>query len=46
MPYSLVYGFEVVIPAEIGLTMSRITNYDEEVSQDELRANLDFLKER
>ncbi|GJZ86758.1 reverse transcriptase domain-containing protein [Tanacetum coccineum] len=44
-PFSLTYGTEAVIPAEIGMPMYRTTVGDT-VHNDELRLNLDLLEER
>ncbi|GKB50013.1 reverse transcriptase domain-containing protein, partial [Tanacetum coccineum] len=45
-PFSLAYGTEAVIPAEIGIPIKRmIQGYDEE-NEEALRLNLNLLKER
>ncbi|XP_022007808.1 uncharacterized protein LOC110907084 [Helianthus annuus] len=43
-PFSLTYGTEAVIPAEIGLPNQRCKNWEE--NERELRSNLDLLEER
>lgn len=43
-PFSLVYGSEEVIPAEIGVPTCRIFNSDD--NDTNLRTNLDLLEER
>lgn len=45
-PYSLVYGSEAVIPAEIGLPSPRMVNFTEQSNSEELLLNLDALPER
>nr|GEV49258.1 protein NYNRIN-like [Tanacetum cinerariifolium] len=45
MPFSLTYGTEAVIPAEIGMPTYRITVVDVVNNDEELRLNLDFLEE-
>ncbi|XP_021991432.1 uncharacterized protein LOC110888200 [Helianthus annuus] len=42
-PFSLTYGTEAVIPAEIGLLNQRCKNWEE--NERELRSNLDLLEE-
>ncbi|XP_021981968.1 uncharacterized protein LOC110877996 [Helianthus annuus] len=42
-PFSLTYGTEAVIPAEIGLPNQRCKNWEE--NEQELRSNLDLLEE-
>ncbi|KAJ0625031.1 putative nucleotidyltransferase, Ribonuclease H [Helianthus annuus] len=44
-PYSLVFGSEAVIPAEIGVVTQRIVNMDPEVNQQETMLNLQLLEE-
>ncbi|XP_076898908.1 uncharacterized protein LOC143552623 [Bidens hawaiensis] len=44
MPFSLTYGTEAMIPAEIGLPSSRILMMEN--NEKELRMNLDLLEER
>ena len=46
MPYSMVYGTESVILVEIGLPSFRISNFNKENNETELRLNLDLLDER
>ncbi|GJX17128.1 reverse transcriptase domain-containing protein [Tanacetum coccineum] len=45
-PFSLTYGTEAVIPAEIGMLTYRTTVVDAVHNDEELRLNLDLLKER
>nr|GFA12889.1 reverse transcriptase domain-containing protein [Tanacetum cinerariifolium] len=45
-PFSLTYGTEAVIPAEIGMPTYRTTAVDVVNNDDELRLNLDLLEER
>nr|GEX42886.1 reverse transcriptase domain-containing protein [Tanacetum cinerariifolium] len=45
-PFSLTYGTEAVIPAEIGMPTYRTTVVDVVNNDEELRLNLDLLKER
>nr|GFD33901.1 reverse transcriptase domain-containing protein [Tanacetum cinerariifolium]GFD33928.1 reverse transcriptase domain-containing protein [Tanacetum cinerariifolium] len=45
-PFSLTYGTEAVIPAEIGMSTYRTTVVDVVNNDDELRLNLDLLEER
>nr|GFB08492.1 reverse transcriptase domain-containing protein [Tanacetum cinerariifolium] len=45
-PFSLTYGTEAVIPAEIGMPTYRTTAVDVVSNDDELRLNLDLLEER
>lgn len=45
-PYSLVYGSEAVIPAEIGLPSPRTIGYVAYSNDEEIRVNLDALEER
>ncbi|GJZ53075.1 reverse transcriptase domain-containing protein [Tanacetum coccineum] len=45
-PFSLTYGTEAIIPAEIGMPTYRITVIDVVHNDDEIRLNLDLLKER
>ncbi|KAL0458759.1 UNVERIFIED_CONTAM: hypothetical protein Slati_0503100 [Sesamum latifolium] len=44
-PFSLVYGTEAIIPAELGLPSHRIMNFSEECNENLLRENLDFIEE-
>ncbi|GJZ72543.1 hypothetical protein Tco_0636394 [Tanacetum coccineum] len=46
MPFSLTYGSEVVIPAEIGMPTHRTMMIGEDENEDELRLNIDLLQER
>nr|GEU49460.1 reverse transcriptase domain-containing protein [Tanacetum cinerariifolium] len=45
-PFSLTYGTEAVIPAEIGMPTYRTTAVDVVNNDEELRINLDLLEER
>ncbi|GKC66684.1 reverse transcriptase domain-containing protein [Tanacetum coccineum] len=45
-PFSLTYGTEAVIPAEIGMPTYRTTIVDVVHNDEELRLNLDLLEER
>nr|GFA12890.1 reverse transcriptase domain-containing protein [Tanacetum cinerariifolium] len=45
-PFSLTYGTEAVIPAEIGMPTYRTTAVDVVNNDDELHLNLDMLEER
>ncbi|GFY91230.1 hypothetical protein Acr_07g0014260 [Actinidia rufa] len=45
-PYSMVFGTESVIPVEIGMPSFRISNFDKESNETELRLNLDLLEEK
>nr|GEW24922.1 reverse transcriptase domain-containing protein [Tanacetum cinerariifolium] len=45
-PFSLTYGTEAVIPAEIGMSTYRTTTIDVVNNDEELRLNLDLLEER
>nr|XP_023905140.1 uncharacterized protein LOC112016914 [Quercus suber] len=44
-PFRLIYGIEAVIPVEVGITSIRREVFNEEVNDDHLRLNLDFLDE-
>nr|GEU52146.1 hypothetical protein [Tanacetum cinerariifolium] len=45
-PFSLTYGTEAIIPAEIGMPTYRTTVVDVIYNDEELRLNLDLLEER
>ncbi|GFZ18422.1 hypothetical protein Acr_27g0001610 [Actinidia rufa] len=45
-PYSMVFGTELVVPVEIGMPSFRISNFDKESNEAELRLNLDLLEEK
>ncbi|GKC79165.1 hypothetical protein Tco_1129939 [Tanacetum coccineum] len=45
-PFSLTYGTEAVIPAEIGMPTHKTSNVNEKTNDQELRLNLDLLDER
>ncbi|KAL0445373.1 UNVERIFIED_CONTAM: putative protein K02A2.6 [Sesamum latifolium] len=44
-PFSLVYGTEVIIPAELGMPSHRVMNFSEECNENLLRKNLDLIEE-
>ncbi|KAL0445059.1 UNVERIFIED_CONTAM: hypothetical protein Slati_2228600 [Sesamum latifolium] len=44
-PFSLVYGTEAIIPAELGMPSHRIMNFSEECNENLLRENLDLIEE-
>ncbi|XP_071727687.1 uncharacterized protein [Rutidosis leptorrhynchoides] len=46
IPFSLVYGSEAVIPAEILVPTHRVANFEEEANDDALDENLNFIEER
>ncbi|XP_071714374.1 uncharacterized protein [Rutidosis leptorrhynchoides] len=45
-PFSLVYGFEVVIPVKINVPTMCIASFDESSNSEELRENLNLVEER
>ncbi|GJU08184.1 reverse transcriptase domain-containing protein [Tanacetum coccineum] len=45
-PFSLTYGTEAVIPAEIGMPTHRMSNVNEKTNDQDLRLNLDMLDKR
>ncbi|XP_065025250.1 uncharacterized protein LOC135650072 [Musa acuminata AAA Group] len=45
-PYSLAFGTEAVLPPDVAIATLRTRSYDEEVSNEGLRASLDVLEER
>lgn len=45
-PYILVYESEVVIPAKVGITSTRVEAHDSQLNEKKLRINLDLLEER
>ena len=45
-PFSLTYGTEAVIPAEIGMPTHRTSRLNQETNDREIRLNLDLLDER
>ncbi|XP_071705023.1 uncharacterized protein [Rutidosis leptorrhynchoides] len=45
-PFSLVYGSEAVIPAEINVPTMRIASFDESSNSEELCENLNLVEER
>ncbi|XP_071688121.1 uncharacterized protein [Rutidosis leptorrhynchoides] len=46
MPFSLVYGSEAVIPAEIAVPTQRVMEFNDESNVINLKENLDLLEER
>ncbi|KAL0462137.1 UNVERIFIED_CONTAM: hypothetical protein Slati_0101300 [Sesamum latifolium] len=44
-PFSLVYGTEAIIPAELGIPSHRVMNFSEKCNENLLRENLDLIKE-
>ncbi|KAL0411775.1 UNVERIFIED_CONTAM: hypothetical protein Slati_3767200 [Sesamum latifolium] len=44
-PFSLVYGTEAIIPAELGMPSHRVMNFSEECNRDLLKENLDLIEE-
>ena len=45
-PFSLAYGYEVMVPVEIGARSLRRDNYDPEQNVILQRSELDFLEEK
>ncbi|KAL0457908.1 UNVERIFIED_CONTAM: hypothetical protein Slati_0418000 [Sesamum latifolium] len=45
IPFSLVYGTEAIIPAELGMPSHRVMNFSEECNENLLRENLDLIEE-
>ncbi|XP_071739885.1 uncharacterized protein [Rutidosis leptorrhynchoides] len=45
-PFSLVYGSEVMIPAEVFVPTHRVANFDESANVDNICENLNFIEER
>ncbi|XP_071923219.1 uncharacterized protein [Coffea arabica] len=43
-PFSLTYGAEAVVPAEVGLPSPRIQNFVASANEEEMRCNLDMLE--
>ncbi|KAL0404026.1 UNVERIFIED_CONTAM: hypothetical protein Sradi_2043400 [Sesamum radiatum] len=43
-PFSLVYGTEAIIPAELGIPSHRVINFSEECNENLLRENLDLIE--
>ncbi|XP_070001971.1 uncharacterized protein [Nicotiana sylvestris] len=46
IPFSLVYGAKTLIPVEIGEPSTRYTQATKDSNEEEMRVNLDLLKER
>ena len=45
-PYSLAFGIEAVLPAEVEISTPRTESYDEGILAEGFRARLDLLEER
>ncbi|KAL0355560.1 UNVERIFIED_CONTAM: hypothetical protein Sradi_4002900 [Sesamum radiatum] len=45
IPFSLVYGTEVIISAELGIPSHRVMNFSEECNENLLRESLDLIEE-
>ncbi|GJZ59394.1 reverse transcriptase domain-containing protein [Tanacetum coccineum] len=45
-PFSLTYGSEVIIPAEIGMPTYRTIHFNEALNKEVIRLNLDLTQER
>ncbi|GKC94119.1 hypothetical protein Tco_1159561 [Tanacetum coccineum] len=45
-PFNLVYGSEAILPPEIEIPTYRISSFEEDKNNEELRLNLDLLEER
>ena len=45
-PFSLTYGFEVVVPTELKLPTYRVTNYNNQGNKEALRAELDLIEKK
>ena len=45
-PFSLVYGTEAVIPPELSARSLRVTDFEEQSSNEGIRQNLDLLEEK
>ncbi|KAL0447794.1 UNVERIFIED_CONTAM: hypothetical protein Slati_1907300 [Sesamum latifolium] len=43
-PFSLVYGIEAIIPAELGIPSHRVMNFSEKCNENLLRENLDLIE--
>lgn len=46
MPFSLAFGAEAIIPAEIGMTTHKTKNYNSGKNEEGFRNNLDLLEEK
>ena len=44
-PFNLAFGIDAVIPVEIGINTLRVSHYDSQQNEVNIRANLDLLKE-
>ncbi|XP_012846962.1 PREDICTED: uncharacterized protein LOC105966933 [Erythranthe guttata] len=45
-PFSLVYGMEAIVPAEIGLESLRVREYDDKENEEMMREHLDICYEK
>ncbi|KAL0361570.1 UNVERIFIED_CONTAM: hypothetical protein Sradi_3841500 [Sesamum radiatum] len=45
IPFTMVYGIEAIIPAELGMPSHRILHFDEEHNSQLLKENLDLIDE-
>ena len=45
-PFALAYGVETVIPLEVGIPTTQTTDFAVETNEDNLRKDLDLLKEK
>ena len=44
-PFKLAYGRDVVIPTDVGLTSYKVTHYNNEENEKQLRLSLDLINE-
>ena len=44
-PFKLAYGSDAVIPMEVGLTSYRLSHYNNEENEKQLRLSLDLMDE-
>lgn len=44
--FSLAFGFQILVPVEIGMPMERVDYYELTRNEDELLLNLDLLDEK
>ena len=45
-PFALAFGYEAVVPIELGTTMHQTDHFDERENNDQMYLNLDLLTER
>jgi hypothetical protein len=45
-PFAMAYGVETVIPLEVGIPTTRTTDFAVETNEDNLRKDLNLLKEK